>query len=190
MLIYLDPDSSRAIVEWDSITFSTSIFFLYEQDEYSLFKPYKHKYHVPFKASQSRSPLWYSIKRASAHIIVLSSYSAFVVLEPWFVKYKVDLVFSGHVHSYELSERVSIRYNITDGLSTPVKDPFDPVYITIGDGGNIEGIAERKQPDYSAFREASFGHALLEIKNRTHALYNWHCNKDNVAVSGVYCLPD
>ncbi|KAI3780290.1 hypothetical protein L2E82_10266 [Cichorium intybus] len=99
-----------------------------------------------------------------------------VVFEPWFVKYKVDLVFSGYVHSYECSERVSnIRYNITDGLSTLVKDPSAPVYITIGDGGNIEGIADR---------EASFGHVLLEINNRTHALYNWHRNQDNVVVSG------
>ncbi|KAI3700898.1 hypothetical protein L2E82_45539 [Cichorium intybus] len=31
VLIYLDPDSSRAIVHWASTTFSTSIFFLYEQ---------------------------------------------------------------------------------------------------------------------------------------------------------------
>nr|XP_043628074.1 leucine carboxyl methyltransferase 1 homolog [Erigeron canadensis] len=31
VLIYLDPESSRAIVEWASRTFSTSIFFLYEQ---------------------------------------------------------------------------------------------------------------------------------------------------------------
>lgn len=31
MLIYLDPDSSYAIVDWASKTFSTSIFFLYEQ---------------------------------------------------------------------------------------------------------------------------------------------------------------
>lgn len=31
VLIYLDPDSSRAIVGWASRTFSTSIFFLYEQ---------------------------------------------------------------------------------------------------------------------------------------------------------------
>ncbi|XP_071691187.1 leucine carboxyl methyltransferase 1 homolog [Rutidosis leptorrhynchoides] len=31
VLIYLDPDSSRAIVEWASRTFSTSVFFLYEQ---------------------------------------------------------------------------------------------------------------------------------------------------------------
>ncbi|KAL9681567.1 hypothetical protein QQ045_013352 [Rhodiola kirilowii] len=31
VLIYLDPDSSRNIVSWASRTFSTSIFFLYEQ---------------------------------------------------------------------------------------------------------------------------------------------------------------
>ncbi|KAA3471494.1 tRNA wybutosine-synthesizing protein 4 [Gossypium australe] len=31
VLIYLDPDSSRSIVGWASKTFSTAIFFLYEQ---------------------------------------------------------------------------------------------------------------------------------------------------------------
>lgn len=31
VLIYLDPDSSHAIVGWASKTFSTAIFFLYEQ---------------------------------------------------------------------------------------------------------------------------------------------------------------
>lgn len=31
VLIYLDPESNRAIVGWASRTFSTAIFFLYEQ---------------------------------------------------------------------------------------------------------------------------------------------------------------
>ena len=31
VLIYIDPESSRAIVGWASKTFSTAIFFLYEQ---------------------------------------------------------------------------------------------------------------------------------------------------------------
>ncbi|KAF8405301.1 hypothetical protein HHK36_010204 [Tetracentron sinense] len=84
-------------------------------------------------------------------------------------------------------ERVSnVRYNITNGLCTPVKGASAPVYITIGDGGNIEGLATsftEPQPSYSAFREASFGHALLEIKNRTHAYYTWHRNHDSESVA-------
>ncbi|KAL7142115.1 hypothetical protein ABFS83_08G101400 [Erythranthe nasuta] len=193
------------------------------------------RYHVPYKSSQSASPLWYSNKRASTYIIVLSSYLAYgkytpqynwleqelpkinraetpwvivllhspwyntnsyhymegesmrVMFEPWFVQHKVDLVFSGHVHSYERSKRVSnVRYNITNALSTPVEDTSAPVYITIGDGGNIEGLANsfmEPQPNYSAFREASFGHAILEIKNRTHAFYTWHRNQDSEPVA-------
>ncbi|XP_075674140.1 purple acid phosphatase-like [Castanea sativa] len=198
------------------------------------FKPYSHRYHVPFKASNSTAPFWYSIKRASAYIIVLSSYSAYgkytpqykwleeelpkvnrtetpwlivlmhspwynsynyhflegetmrVMYEAWFVKYKVDVVFAGHVHAYERSERVSnIAYNVVNGICTPVKDQSAPVYITIGDGGNLEGLATNMtepQPPYSAYREASFGHAIFDIKNRTHAYYSWHRNQDGYAV--------
>ncbi|CAL2278519.1 unnamed protein product [Prunus armeniaca] len=29
------------------------------------------------------------------------------------------------------------------------------------------------QPAYSAYREASFGHAIFNIKNRTHDFYGW-----------------
>lgn len=121
------------------------------QGETTPFKPYSNRYPVPYVESKSTSPFWYSIKRASAYIIVLSSYSAYgkytpqyqwlqhelpkvnrtetawlivlmhapwynsfnypfmegetmrVIYERWFVKYKVDVVFSGHVHAYERS---------------------------------------------------------------------------------------
>ncbi|THG11964.1 hypothetical protein TEA_022861 [Camellia sinensis var. sinensis] len=161
-------------------------------EETNPFKPYLHRYYVPYKASQSTSPFWYSIKRASTYIIVLSSYSAYgkytpqykwleqelpkinryetpwvvVILHaPWyntnhyhymegesmrvqfeslFVQYKVDIVFASHVHSYERLERISnIKYNIINGLSLPVRDINAPAYITIGDGGNMEGIANK-----------------------------------------------
>jgi hypothetical protein len=48
-----------------------------DQGETEVFKPYLNRYRVPYKSSNSTSPLWYSIKRASAHIIVLSSYSEY-----------------------------------------------------------------------------------------------------------------
>ncbi|KAF8013517.1 hypothetical protein BT93_I1379 [Corymbia citriodora subsp. variegata] len=208
--------------------------FAPELGENKPFKPYTHRYHVPYRRSNSTAPFWYSIKRASAYIIVLSSYSAYgkytpqykwleeelpkvnrtetpwlivmmhspwynsynyhymegetmrVMYESWFVQYKVDVVFAGHVHAYERSERVSnIKYNIVNGLCTPVHDLSAPVYITIGDGGNLEGLATNMtepQPKYSAFREASFGHAIFDIKNRTHAYYSWHRNQDGYAV--------
>lgn len=95
-----------------------------------------------------------------------------VMFESWFVENKVDIVLSGHVHSYErmvlnyicfrtlqhcyiicnlcllillllsLQERVSnIVYNISNKKCTPVKSEDAPVYLNLGDGGNIEGLA-------------------------------------------------
>ncbi|KQJ85612.1 purple acid phosphatase 2 [Brachypodium distachyon] len=109
-----------------------------------------------------------------------------VQFERWVVDAKADIVFAGHVHSYERTHRVSnVAYDIANGKATPAFNVSAPVYVTIGDGGNIEGLAttfRSPQPDYSAFREASFGHATLEIMNKTHAYYEWHRNQDGVKV--------
>ncbi|OIT30469.1 PREDICTED: purple acid phosphatase 15 [Nicotiana attenuata] len=130
-----------------------------------------------------------------------------VAMEDLLYEYGVDLVFNGHVHAYERSNRV---YNYT-------LDPCGPVYITVGDGGNREKMAIEhadesgkcpkpdstpdkfmggfcaynftsgpaagnfcwdQQPDYSAYRESSFGHGIIEVKNETHALWTWHRNQD------------
>ncbi|KAK4388037.1 Purple acid phosphatase 23 [Sesamum angolense] len=127
-------------------------------------------------------------------------------METLLYQYGVDIVFSGHVHAYERMNRV---YNYT-------LDSCGPVYITIGDGGNIEkvdvdhadeagkcpsasdntpefggvchmsfsfGPAKGKfcwdrQPEWSAYRESSFGHGILEVVNSTYALWTWHRNQD------------
>ncbi|CAH9114740.1 unnamed protein product [Cuscuta epithymum] len=227
-------ERSVAYQPWIWTAGNHEIDFAPEIGETKPFKPYTHRYRVPYKASGSTSPLWYSIKRASTYIIVLSSYSAYgkytpqykwleeelpkvnrsetpwlivlvhspwynsynyhymegetmrVMYEPWFVEFKVDIVLAGHVHAYERSERISnVAYNIVNGNCKPARDQSAPIYITIGDGGNLEGLAtnmSEPQPEYSAFREASFGHATLEIKNRTHAYYSWHRNQDGWAV--------
>nr|KAJ0227983.1 hypothetical protein LSAT_V11C100007280 [Lactuca sativa] len=111
-----------------------------------------------------------------------------VMYEQYFVQYKVDVVFSGHIHAYERTERVSnIAYNIENRLCTPRKDRFAPVYITIGDGGNQEGLLYEMidpQPGYSAYREPSYGHGIFEINNKTHAYFSWHRNQDGYAVEG------
>ncbi|RID49711.1 hypothetical protein BRARA_H00491 [Brassica rapa] len=127
-------------------------------------------------------------------------------MEELLYQHRVDIIFAGHVHAYERMNRI---YNYT-------LDPCGAVYITIGDGGNIEkvdvdfaddpekcpspgdnvpeiggscplnftsGPAKGKfcwdrQPDWSAFRESSFGHGILEVMNSTYALWTWHRNQD------------
>lgn len=83
----------------------------------------------------------------------------------------VDVVFSGHVHAYERSYRV-YNYELTDDA---------PFYITIGDGGNHEGLYDywiEPQPEWSAYRAASYGHGELRIVNSTHSVWQWHQNRD------------
>lgn len=59
--------------------FSTYLSELLEhvQDEVFPFKSYLQRYPTPHLSCKSSSPMWYAIRRASAHIIVLSSYSPF-----------------------------------------------------------------------------------------------------------------
>lgn len=102
-------------------------------------------------------------------------------------------------------------------------DPCGAVHITIGDGGNREGLAHRyvltlrklwirdsighsvdefsmdasgnvniatvyhyrykdPQPEWSVFREASFGHGELKVVNSSHAFWSWHRNDDDEPV--------
>ena len=59
------------------------------------------------------------------------------------------------------------------------------MHIVIGDGGNREGLADtydEPQPEWSAYREASFGSGTLDLLNITHALWRWHRNQDTQAV--------
>ncbi|KAL4306456.1 purple acid phosphatase 23-like isoform X1 [Arachis ipaensis] len=114
-------------------------------------------------------------------------------MEALLYQYGVDIVFNGHVHAYERMNRV---YNYTS-------DKYGPVYIIVGDGGNIEKVdvdhdddpgkcpspgdnipeiglvchlnfssspakgnfCWSKQPEWSTFRESSFGHGILEFSS-------------------------
>lgn len=96
-------------------------------------------------------------------------------MEPLLHAAGVDIVFAGHVHAYERSKRVF------SGKS----DRCGAVHITIGDGGNSEGLARRYKnphPEWSVFREASFGHGEIQIVNSSHAVWSWHRNDDDEPV--------
>ncbi|TVU42355.1 hypothetical protein EJB05_08757 [Eragrostis curvula] len=143
-------------------------------------------------------------------------------MEELLYQHRVDIVFSGHIVSLEVDVAISLNviYHSPMALDTIFSfqskvhayermnrvfnytlDPCGPVYITVGDGGNIEkididhaddpgkcpspgdnhpefggichlnftsGPAKGKfcwdrQPEWSAFRESSFGHGILEV---------------------------
>jgi len=94
--------------------------------------------------------------------------------EPLFVKYQVNLVMSGHVHTYERLRGVSLDGKCNDRA---------PVYITLGDGGNHEKLYDEwqdPQPPISAYRNGSYyGYGGLRFYNRSHALWQWLPNPLN-----------
>ncbi|XP_057534794.1 purple acid phosphatase 15 [Amaranthus tricolor] len=154
-------------------------------------------------------PPWYSTYKAHYR----EAECMRVAMEDLLYSYGVDVVFNGHVHAYERSNRV-YNYKL---------DPCAPIHITIGDGGNREKMAIEhadepgncpdpsttpdkfmggfcaanftsgpgagkfcwdRQPDYSAYRESSFGHGMFEVKNATYALWTWYRNQDSEKIAG------
>ncbi|XP_068661549.1 purple acid phosphatase 22-like [Aristolochia californica] len=98
-------------------------------------------------------------------------------MEELIYKTGVDIVFAGHVHAYERFTRVY------DNKA----NPHAPIHITIGDGGNREGLAmlfKTPASPLSLLREASFGHGRLKLVNQTHAHWSWHRNEDDNSVIG------
>ena len=100
-------------------------------------------------------------------------------MEPLLNQYGVDIVISGHVHSYERT------YPVNDNKI----DSCGTMYLNLGDGGNYENAYTDWRASivnsWSAFREASFGVGELVIHNSTHAYYAWHrhaCGSDDPQV--------
>jgi hypothetical protein len=97
------------------------------------------------------------------------------LLETVVKEYDVNIVFAGHVHSYE---RMNPVYKNQTGEG--------PVYINIGDAGNREGLYDHwlpgedgaDRPSWSAFRKGSYGYGVIEFRNSTHALWEWHSNPE------------
>ncbi|KAL4437039.1 hypothetical protein ABPG75_004178 [Micractinium tetrahymenae] len=102
--------------------------------------------------------------------------------EPLFLQHSVDIVLSGHVHSYERTKPV---YNYT-------VDECGPVHLIVGDGGNLEGMAatfiDEKPPEYCqnttlypnmfvANPDGKCPGLASTLHNATHALWEWHKNQ-------------
>lgn len=117
---------------------------------------------------------WYS----SNHAHYLSGLKIAVILEPLLYEHGVDLVLQAHVHAYERADRI---------LNNKL-DACGPLYITIGDGGNRQGLDKHweARPEWSVVREDSYGFATLEVVNATHMQWQWMRNEDNLQIAADF----
>merc|ERR1712000_513870 len=103
------------------------------------------------------------------------------VFEDLFIENKVDLVFQAHVHSYERCYPTKKNHR----TSTSYNKPDAPVYVTIGNAGSIEGLADSgdlpgfgwtdPKPDWSAFRYGSgYGYGTLSFEKGNSMRWKFH----------------
>lgn len=142
-----------------------------------------------------------------------------VQMEELLYKHGVDIVFNGHVNAYERSNRVynytldpcgpvhitvgsgGNEMNLTlehadepgncpDPSNTPDRFMGGFCGFNFTSGPAAGNFCWNEQPEYSAYRESSFGYGILEVKNQTHALWMWYRNQDrySVGADGIYIV--
>lgn len=110
-------------------------------------------------------------------------------MEPLFVEYGVNVVFSGHDHAYMRS------HPMVDGK---VKKE-GPMYVIVGAGGNREGHSDylHKHPEkWVAVRDVKeYGYGHFHAYNATHAHFHWvrdgnhkHGVKDHVWIENTHTV--
>jgi len=94
------------------------------------------------------------------------------MIEPLFIKHRVNLVMSGHAHGYSRSTNVEYGEIVQTA----------PIYITVGEGGNREqhskSYRNEKPEDWIVKRDITeYGFGTLEFLNATNAHWKWVRNE-------------
>lgn len=121
---------------------------------------------------------WYLSKENVTGTICWSCKNVF---EPLLIKYKVDLVLTGHAHIYE---RLA---PLADGKidANELQNPAAPWYITNGAGGHYDGLdsLQKKRQKYSRFaldqHNTTYGWSRLTFHNCTHMTHEFIASKND-----------
>ncbi|GMF36896.1 unnamed protein product [Phytophthora lilii] len=113
--------------------------------------------------------------------------------EDLFIKYKVDVVLTGHQHYYERQTPIRNSTAVMDGVSSDLKtyeNPQAPVYIVSGACGTVEGLDLMPDPNNATWNAASnyidYGFSTLEA-NRS--MLSWKfLNSSNQAVLDEFVM--
>eukprot|EP00041_Stephanoeca_diplocostata_P033965 m.1138002 g.1138002 ORF g.1138002 m.1138002 type:complete len:498 (-) comp24437_c1_seq17:68-1561(-) len=132
---------------------------------------------VPWVVVVLHRPLYSSCANVKEQQMMRDGFAALLL------KYRVDLVLNGHVHSYERTWPVKGDYNESDnatvqhgdGISLELYiDPVYPVHVIAGTAGNGESIDDCTHDagvynwTFSAVRSNDIGYGRLEAHNRSH----------------------
>ncbi|RLN98303.1 hypothetical protein BBJ28_00027215, partial [Nothophytophthora sp. Chile5] len=96
--------------------------------------------------------------------------------EALFIKYKVDVVLTGHQHYYERQLPIANNAAVMDGVSDDYKtytNPQAPVYILTGAAGNVEDLTDAPSgtaPWNAAVDYTHFGYSTLAAN---HTMLSW-----------------
>nr|DAD30549.1 TPA_asm: hypothetical protein HUJ06_009400 [Nelumbo nucifera] len=146
------------------------------------------RWRMPFEESGSKSNLCYLFDVTSVHAgsdlaKVDKRVTPWIMVclhAPWY-----------NTNTAHLGEGENMRKASDGGVATRVynnkAEQCGPVQVTIGDGGNREGLAltfKKPSSPLSLFREAGFGHDRLRVYNRTHAHWSWYRNDDTDSTVG------
>lgn len=140
--------------------------------ENDLKQAYANRAKVPFILVGGHRPIYASsVGFFDGKTPILDAANLQRAVEHLFLRYKVDVFFVGHVHSYERT--YPIAQNQTTGHS--YNNPTAPVYIINGCGGNEEGLNPdnqwiQPQPSWSAFRfNQDWGYMVIEANVLSHS---------------------
>jgi predicted phosphodiesterase len=109
-------------------------------------------------------------------------------LEPIYDTNKIDLIFCGHMHSYERFYPMSNLVAYNNG-NNPYHNAAAPTYITTGSAGCHTPKTPFGPPHTgSAFTSDDWGYTIVSVYNHTHIhLYQWSVDKqqniDNVWIT-------
>uniref|UniRef100_M4BQC8 Purple acid phosphatase n=1 Tax=Hyaloperonospora arabidopsidis (strain Emoy2) TaxID=559515 RepID=M4BQC8_HYAAE len=105
---------------------------------------------VPWIVVGMHRPL-YTLRSCDANGVPNNKFEALKVqkaFEQLLIKYEVDLVYHGHVHSYERLYPTANSKPVMEGVSEEGKlytNPRAPVYVIAGSAGNAEGLTQYEQ---------------------------------------------
>lgn len=111
-------------------------------------------------------------------------------LEPLLAKYRVDLVFSGHYHSYERTCPVFQGRCFSEKLPSGLEKAHAPVHIMVGSAGADLDTSFYYKRDWSVKALLAYGIGHFHVYNRSHAEFEFQHHVDGRIADSAWIISD